>query len=76
MIPTYYDCIGITYNKTLLEKNGWTLPKSFKELAPQVEAAGYQLAIDQIQYPDYGFQYLCNILDTEYLNLKMIQLIQ
>ena len=71
MIPTYYDCLGITYNKTLLEKNGWTLPKSFKELeelAPQVEEAGYQLAINQIQYPGYGFQYLCNILDTDFLN--------
>lgn len=32
LLPTYYDCIGITYNKTLLEKNGWTLPTSFKEL--------------------------------------------
>lgn len=71
MLPTYYDCLGITYNKTLLEKNGWTLPKSFKELealAPQVEAAGYQLAVCQIQYPGYGFQYLCNILDTGFLN--------
>ena len=71
MIPTYYDCLGITYNKTLLEKNGWTLPKSFQELealAPQVEKAGYQLAINQIQYPGYGFQYLCNILDTDFLN--------
>lgn len=71
MIPTYYDCIGITYNKTLLEKNGWTLPKSFKELedlAPKVEEAGYQLAINQNQYPGYGFQYMCNILDTDYLN--------
>ena len=71
MLPTYYDCLGITYNKTLLEKNGWTLPKSFKELeelAPQVEKAGYQLAVNQIQYPGYGFQYLCNILDTDFLN--------
>lgn len=71
LLPTYYDCLGITYNKTLLEKNGWTLPKSFKELeelAPKVEAAGYQLALNQIQYPGYGFQYLCNILDTDFLN--------
>ena len=71
MLPTYYDCVGITYNKTLLEKNGWTLPKSFKELealAPKVQEAGYQLALNQIQYPGYGFQYLCNILDTDFLN--------
>ena len=71
LLPSYYTCIGITYNKTLLEKNGWELPKSFQELeelAPKVEEAGYQLALDQAGLPGYGFQYLCNILDTGYLN--------
>lgn len=71
LVPNYYDCVGITYNKTLLEKNGWTLPHSFQELeelAPKVEAAGCQLAINQLQYPGYGFQYMCNILDTQFLN--------
>lgn len=71
LLPSYYTCLGITYNKTLLEKNGWKLPTSFKELeelAPKVKEAGYNLAIDQIQFPGYGFQYLCNILDTTYLN--------
>ena len=71
MLPTYYDCIGITYNKTLLEQNGWELPSSFRELeelAPKVEAAGYRLALTQLQLPGYGFQYLCNILDTSYFN--------
>lgn len=71
LLPTYYDCLGITYNKTLLEKNGWTLPTSFKEreeLAPKVKAAGYDLCLDEIQLPGYGFQYLCDILDTGWLN--------
>lgn len=71
LLPTYYDCIGITYNKTLLEKHGWTLPKSLKELeelVPKVEEAGCQLAVNQLQYAGYGFQYLCNILDTDFLN--------
>lgn len=71
MLPTYYDCIGITYNKTLLEKNGWTLPNSLEELeelAPKVKEAGYNLCLDEVQLPGYGFQYLCNILDTGYLN--------
>ena len=71
LLPSYYTCLGITYNKTLLEKNGWELPTSFKELeelAPKVKEAGYNLAIDQIQFPGYGFQYLCSILDTTYLN--------
>ena len=71
LLPGYYTCLGITYNKTLLEKNGWELPTSFKELeelAPKVKEAGYNLALDQIQLPGYGFQYLCNILDTTFLN--------
>lgn len=71
LLPLHYTCIGITYNKTLLKKHGWKLPKSFRELrelAPKVKAAGCQLALDQVQYPGYGFQYLCNILDTTYFN--------
>ena len=71
LLPIYYDCLGITYNKALLEKNGWTLPTSLKEreeLAPKVKAAGYDLCLDEIQLPGYGFQYLCDILDTGWLN--------
>lgn len=71
LLPTHYTCIGIIYNKTLLQKNGWKLPQSFaelKELAKKAEEAGCQLALNQIQYPGYGFQYMCNILDTSFLN--------
>lgn len=71
LLPTYYTCIGITYNKTLLEQNGWELPTTFaemEELAPKVEEAGYRFAIAQISLPGYGFQYFCNILDTNFLN--------
>ena len=71
MLPLYYSCHGITYNKTLLEKNGWDLPTSLKEmeeLATKVEEAGYNLCLDLYQYPGYGFQYFCNILDTGYLS--------
>ena len=71
LLPTYFTCLGITYNKTLLEENGWELPNSLeelRELAPKVEEAGYNLALTQIALPGYGFQYLCNILDTNFLN--------
>lgn len=71
MLPLYYSCLGVTYNKTLLDKNGWVLPKSFEELeelAPKVKKAGYNLCLDMYQYPGFGFQYLCNILDTDYLS--------
>ena len=32
MFPSVYSCIGITYNKTLLEAHGWELPKFFADL--------------------------------------------
>ena len=71
MLPLSYSCIGVTYNKTLLEKNGWTLPTNLEEmeaLKPQVEDAGYTFCVNYLQYPGYGFQYLCNILDTGFLS--------
>lgn len=71
LLPSYYSCLGITYNKKILEDNGWSLPTSLEELeelAPKVEAAGYRLALNEIGLPGYGFQYFCNILDTGYLS--------
>lgn len=70
MLPMGYNALGITYNKTLLDKNGWALPTSFKELEELksvAEAAGYNLSLVQLQYPGYGFQYMCNIADTAFL---------
>lgn len=43
MLPSAYSCIGITYNKTLLEEHGWSLPKSFTDLenlAAEAKEAG------------------------------------
>ena len=71
MLPLSYNALGITYNKTLLEEHGWTLPASLKEmeeLKTKAEEAGVILARDQLQYPGYGFQFLCNILDTSFLS--------
>ncbi len=71
MLPTYYSCLAVTYNKTILEENGWDLPNSLQELeelAPKVKEAGYNLALTQVQFPGAGFQYLFNILSTGYVN--------
>ena len=71
LLPNYFNAIGITYNKKILADNGWTLPTSLKEmeeLAPKVREAGYTFCLNQLQHPGYGFQYMCNILDTGYFN--------
>ena len=70
MLPSAYSCIGITYNKTLLEEHGWSLPKSFTDLenlAAEAKEAGVQLCLAQTEYPGYGFQYMCNIADAGFL---------
>jgi len=71
MLPLTYSCNAIVYNKSLLERNGWEVPNSLAELevlAPKVEAAGYKMALDLIQFPGAGFQYFFNILSTGYVN--------
>ena len=71
MLPLAYNAMGITYNKTLLENNGWRLPTNLDELEAlktQVEDAGYVFSRCQLQYPGYGFQFLCDIADTGYLS--------
>lgn len=71
MLPLGYNALGITYNKTLLEQHGWTLPTNldeFAELKTKCEDAGVVFCRVQLQLPGYGFQYLCNILDTGYLS--------
>ncbi len=70
LLPSVYNCYGITYNKTLLQEHGWELPNSFAELevlAAKAKEAGVDLCLSQIQYPGYGFQYLCNIADADFL---------
>lgn len=71
MLPLSYNALGITYNKTLLDENGWKLPTNLDELETlktQVEEAGYVFSRCQLQYPGYGFQYLCNIASTSFLS--------
>ena len=68
MLPSAYSCLGITYNKTLLEEHGWKLSKSFADLenlAEEAKAAGVQLCLAMhrisglrisiyVQYCGYG----------------------
>ena len=51
MLPSAYSCIGITYNKTLLEAHGWELPKSFVDLETwqrKQKRRGYSCALHRL----------------------------
>lgn len=67
LVPCNYTIFGISYNKTLFDKHGWTYPNSFeelKELLPKIKEAGVNPAITNIAADAYGFQYLCNLADV------------
>ncbi len=71
LLPALYSCLGIVYNRAILEKEGWSLPQSLNDMAElkkKAEAKGYQFSLTQMQYPGNGFQYMCNIADTDYLS--------
>ncbi len=64
LLPACYNAIGITYNKSILESNGWELPQTMDDLADlkaKAEAAGYDFALTQVSLPGYGFQYFFNV---------------
>ena len=70
MLPSLYNCYGITYNKTLLEQHDSNITTSYtelKELADKAKEAGVTLCMAQIQYPGSAFQYICNIADAGFL---------
>lgn len=67
MLPACYNAFGITYNKSLLERNGWEVPTSMKEmdeLAEKVKETDYDLSVTLLNLPGYGFQYLFNTLSS------------
>ena len=70
MLPCNYTVFGIYYNKTLFEKHGWSVPKSFRELeelVPKIEAANVNISATALEYIGSGFQYLFNLGDTVFL---------
>ncbi len=67
LLPSKYATYVCAYNKTLFEKHGWKVPKSFEELkalAPEIEKAGVRLSATNSFNAGQGFQYVCNLADT------------
>lgn len=63
LLPYHVNINGWWYNKTVFEKNGWTVPTTFEELlalGPKMKAAGVAPIAFQGKYPYYmlyGFIY-------------------
>lgn len=71
LIPCNFMLVGIAYNKTILEENGWELPNSLEELealAPKIEAAGYKTVTCASGLEGYPFNYFFNIGNTTYFS--------
>lgn len=72
-LPGDYSIQGITYNRTLFQKNGWQVPTNFeelKELIGKLPDAGVQPSVTMLALPGFGFQYFCNVSDTMFLTTK------
>lgn len=71
VVPANLQMTGISYNKTLMEKHGWKVPNSFeelKELAPKIEAEGYDVMRALFNLDGYSFNYFFNIGNTKYFS--------
>ena len=58
LLPTDYDVIGLAYNASLFEREGWEVPASFEELealAPVIKEAGYDLVDCATHLPGLGY---------------------
>ena len=70
MLPCNYSVLGIYYNKTLFEKHGWAVPRSFAELAelvPRIKEANVDVSATALEFTGNGFQYFFNLGDTIFL---------
>lgn len=64
-VPSNMSFFGPYYNKTLFEKNGWSMPESLdelEELIPQIQAAGVTLSEVTSTLPGSAFAFLWDIL--------------
>ena len=71
LLPMNMQMTGISYNKTLMEQNGWEVPNSFEELkklAPKIKAKGYDVMRAAFGLDGYPFNYFFNIGNTKYFS--------
>lgn len=71
LLPSCFQMVGISYNKTLMEEHGWPVPNNFEELkalAPKIEAAGLVPMRGLFNLDGYPFNYFFNVINTDYFH--------
>ena len=67
LLPSGYTVAGITYNRTLMEENGWEVPTSLEELEtliPEIEAAGLKPFANAMSLDGFPFNYFFSMGNT------------
>lgn len=73
LLPSNYSAIGFYYNKTIMDKYGWELPKNFeelKELSVEIEEAGLNTCVARLDLEGFAFSYLFGLGNTFYFNTE------
>ena len=72
LLPYDYTILGITYNKSLLERNSIAVPTSFVQLRdetiPALKAAGIEVSACLANLPGSMFQFFFQVGCTDFLN--------
>lgn len=71
LLPSCFQMVGISYNKTLMAEHGWEVPNSFEELKaliPEIEAAGLTPMRGLFNLDGYPFNYFFNVINTDYFH--------
>lgn len=73
LLPSYYNLYGIYYNKTVFEKYGWEVPKSFDELLAlkeKCDAEGIDAFRSRMDLNGYVFTYLFGLGNTMFFDTQ------
>lgn len=70
LLPSNFNILGIYYNKTLMEENGWEVPQNFegmKQLVHEIKEKGLNPSLVECELPGSNFSYLFDIANTDFL---------
>lgn len=73
LLPAFYNIFGMYYNKTVFEKYGWEVPRSFEELLElkeKCEAEGIEAFRSRMDLNGYVFAYMFGLGNTMFFNTQ------